>query len=102
MKFEPDDVEQLAAAIAPRIAALVIAELEKLDSTRSTVPPPESVVSVRRAAELAGVSIGTVRRAYRSGSLRATRPGGGNRIVICVEDLREWALGDEQLVDAKL
>jgi excisionase family DNA binding protein len=46
----------------------------------------------------AGVSVDTIRRAYRSGALPAFRPGGARRIVILREDLQAWAFSDEHLV----
>ena len=55
-------------------------------------------LSVDAAAAEAGVSVDTIRRAYRSGALRAFRPGGTRRIVILREDLRAWAFADEHLV----
>jgi excisionase family DNA binding protein len=55
-------------------------------------------LSVEAAAAEAGVSVDTIRRAYRSGALRAFRPGGTRRIVILREDLHAWAFGDEHLV----
>jgi excisionase family DNA binding protein len=54
-------------------------------------------LSVDGAAAEAGVSVDTIRRAYRSGALRAFRPGGARRIVILREDLHAWAFGDEHL-----
>jgi len=55
-------------------------------------------LSVDAAAADAGVSVDTIRRAYRSGALRAFRPGGTRRIVILREDLRAWAFSDKHLV----
>jgi excisionase family DNA binding protein len=55
-------------------------------------------LSVEAAAAEAGVSVDTIRRAYRSGSLLAFRPGGTRRIVIRREDLQAWAFADEHLV----
>ena len=55
-------------------------------------------LSVDAAAAEAGVSVDTIRRAYRSGALRAFRPGGTRRIVILREDLRAWAFSDKHLV----
>ena len=55
-------------------------------------------LSVETAAAAAGVSVDTIRRAYRSGALRAFRPGGTRRIVILREDLQAWAFSDEHLV----
>jgi len=55
-------------------------------------------LSVDGAAAEAGVSVDTIRRAYRSGALRAFRPGGTRRIVILREDLRAWAFSDKHLV----
>jgi excisionase family DNA binding protein len=55
-------------------------------------------LSVEAAAAEAGVSVDTIRRAYRSGALRAFRPGGTRRIVIRREDVQAWAFGDEHLV----
>jgi excisionase family DNA binding protein len=55
-------------------------------------------LSVEAAAAEAGVSVDTIRRAYRSGALRAFRPGGTRRIVILREDLHAWAFGDEHQV----
>jgi excisionase family DNA binding protein len=55
-------------------------------------------LSVDAAAAEAGVSVDTIRRAYRSGTLRAFRPGGTRRIVILREDLQAWAFSDEHLV----
>jgi excisionase family DNA binding protein len=55
-------------------------------------------LSVGAAAAAAGVSVDTIRRAYRSGALRAFRPGGTRRIVILREDLQAWAFADEHLV----
>jgi excisionase family DNA binding protein len=59
-------------------------------------------LSVDGAAAEAGVSVDTIRRAYRSGALRAFRPGGARRIVILREDLRAWAFSDEHLVARSL
>jgi excisionase family DNA binding protein len=55
-------------------------------------------LSVDAAATEAGVSVDTIRRAYRSGALRAFRPGGARRIVILRQDLQAWAFSDEHLV----
>ena len=55
-------------------------------------------LSVDAAAAEAGVSVDTIRRAYRSGALRAFRPGGTRRIVILRDDLRAWAFSDKHLV----
>ena len=55
-------------------------------------------LSVEAAAAAAGVSVDTIRRAYRSGALRAFRPGGTRRIVILRDDLQAWAFADEHLV----
>jgi excisionase family DNA binding protein len=55
-------------------------------------------LSVDEAAAEAGVSVDTIRRAYRSGALRAFRPGGTRRIVILRDDLRAWAFSDKHLV----
>ena len=55
-------------------------------------------LSVDMAAAEAGVSVDTIRRAYRSGALRAFRPGGARRIVILRDDLQAWAFSDEHLV----
>jgi excisionase family DNA binding protein len=57
-----------------------------------------AALDVERAAARVGVSVDTIRRAYRSGRLRAYRPVGQRRVVIRVEDLEAWAFGDEQLV----
>lgn len=59
-------------------------------------------LSVDAAAAEAGVSVDTIRRAYRSGALRAFRPGGTRRIVILRDDLRAWAFCDEHLVSRAL
>jgi len=55
-------------------------------------------LSVDAAAAEAGVSVDTIRRAYRSGALRAFRPGGTRRIVIFRQDLWTWAFSDEHVV----
>jgi excisionase family DNA binding protein len=55
-------------------------------------------LSVDAAAAEAGVSVDTIRRAYRSGALRAFRPGGARRIVILRDDLTAWAFSDKHLV----
>jgi excisionase family DNA binding protein len=55
-------------------------------------------LSVEAAAAAAGVSVDTIRRAYRSGALRAFRPSGTRRIVILREDLQAWAFSDKHLV----
>ena len=69
---------------------------------RGSAPPRPLTVadrlSVDGAAAEAGVSVDTIRRAYRSGALPAFRPGGTRRIVILREDLQAWAFGDEHLV----
>lgn len=57
-----------------------------------------AALDVAGAAARVGVSVDTIRRAYRSGRLRAYRPVGQRRVVIRVEDLEAWAFGDEQLV----
>jgi excisionase family DNA binding protein len=61
-------------------------------------PEAPAALDVERAAARVGVSVDTIRRAYRSGRLRAYRPVGQRRVVIRVEDLEAWAFGDEQLV----
>lgn len=61
---------------------------------------PRTCLSVEAAAAEAGVSVDTIRRAYRSGALRAFRPGGTRRIVIGLEDLQAWAFGEEHVVPA--
>ncbi len=58
----------------------------------------ELPLDVEQAAARAGVSVDAIRRAYRSGRLRAHRPGGQRRIVIRAEDLDAWAFGDDTLV----
>jgi excisionase family DNA binding protein len=55
-------------------------------------------LGAEEAAAEAGVSVDTIRRAYRSGALRAFRPGGARRIVIRLEDLHAWAFGEERAV----
>lgn len=57
-----------------------------------------SALGVEGAAARAGVSVDTIRRAYRSGALRAYRPAGQRKVVIRPEDLDAWAFSDEQLV----
>jgi hypothetical protein len=51
-----------------------------------SAPPRDLTVADRLSADgaavAAGVSVDTIRRAYRSGALRAFRPGGARRIVI--------------------
>ena len=54
-------------------------------------------LSVAQAAQRAGVSPDTIRRAYRSGALRAYRPG-GTRVVIRLEDLEAWAFSEDTRV----
>lgn len=67
-------------------------------SDRDRRPEAPAALDVERAAARVGVSVDTIRRAYRSGRLRAYRPVGQRRVVIRVEDLEAWAFGDEQLV----
>lgn len=55
-------------------------------------------LSVAQAAQRAGVSTDTIRRAYRSGALPAYRPGGQQRVVIRAHDLDAWAFADENRV----
>lgn len=55
-------------------------------------------LGVEEAAARAGVSVDTIRRAYRAGRLRAYRPAGQRRVVIRVEDLDAWAFSDDTLV----
>lgn len=51
----------------------------------------ERKLSVAAAAERAGVSAKTVRRAIQRGDLRAFRPGGQAAIVLLEPDLDAWA-----------
>ncbi len=55
-------------------------------------------LGVEEAAARAGVSVDTIRRAYRAGRLRAYRPAGQRRVVIRSEDLDAWAFSDDNLV----
>lgn len=60
----------------------------------------ERALTVREAADRAGVSVDGIRRAYRSGALAAYRPGGRQRVVIRPEDLDAWAFSEETRVSA--
>jgi len=53
-------------------------------------------LTVNEAADRAGVSAKTIRRAIDRGALRALRPGGCRRIVVLAEDLAAWR--DEPVV----
>jgi excisionase family DNA binding protein len=56
-----------------------------------TVPPrPDTLLTVAEAARIAGRSVRTLRRAYRSGSLRAHKDGNGRGVRIEYADLRDW------------
>jgi excisionase family DNA binding protein len=48
------------------------------------------MLSVPAAAQRAGVSVKTIRRAYLAGELRCERPGGRRRVVIPEDRLDEW------------
>lgn len=48
------------------------------------------LLSVPEAAERAGVSVKTIRRAYQAGELACERPGGRRRVVIPEDGLEQW------------
>ena len=50
----------------------------------------DELLSPERAAGIAGRSVRTIRRAYRSGRLLAYRDGNGQRVGIRYGDLRRW------------
>lgn len=50
----------------------------------------DELLSPQRAAGIAGRSVRTIRRAYRSGRLLAYRDGNGQRVGIRYGDLRRW------------
>lgn len=52
----------------------------------------DELLSPQRAAAIAGRSVRTIRRAYRSGRLPAYRDGNGRRVGIRYGDLRRWLL----------
>jgi excisionase family DNA binding protein len=61
----------------------------------SSAPPrPDDLLTVAEAAPIARRSIRTLRRAYRSGTLRAHKDGNGRGIRIEYADLREWMRRD--------
>lgn len=55
-------------------------------------PGPEDLLTVAEAARIAGKSVRTVRRAYRSGRLTAFRNGNGRDVHIRFRDLRSWMM----------
>jgi excisionase family DNA binding protein len=54
------------------------------------VPVGQRMLSVPAAAQRAGVSVKTIRRAYLAGELACERPGGRRRVVIPEDRLDEW------------
>jgi excisionase family DNA binding protein len=58
--------------------------------TGAATPGPDRLLTVAEAASIARRSIRTLRRAYRSGSLRAHKDGNGRGIRIEYADLRDW------------
>jgi excisionase family DNA binding protein len=64
------------------------------DTGRLTQPGPvvmqRRLLSVPAAAERAGVSVKTIRRAYLAGELVCERPGGRRRVLIPEDRLYEW------------
>lgn len=58
----------------------------------------ERPLSVREAADMVGVSVDAIRRAYRSGHLPAYQPAGQVKVLIRREDLDEWLFGDQARV----
>jgi excisionase family DNA binding protein len=61
---------------------------------RPAEPRPDDLLTVAEAARIARRSIRTLRRAYRSGSLRAHKDGNGRGIRIEYADLRDWMTGE--------
>jgi excisionase family DNA binding protein len=53
-------------------------------------PAGRRMLSVPAAAQQAGVSVKTIRRAYLAGELMCERPGGRRRVVIPEDRLDEW------------
>jgi excisionase family DNA binding protein len=53
-------------------------------------PVGQRMLSVPAAAQRAGVSVKTIRRAYIAGELVCERPGGRRRVVIPEDRLDEW------------
>ncbi len=51
---------------------------------------PDDLIDPATAAELAGCSVRTIRRAYRGGALLAYRDGNGRAVRIRYADLRAW------------
>ncbi len=55
-------------------------------------PDEDELLTVAMAAALAGRSVRTIRRAYRTGTLLAYRDGNGRGIRIRYGDLRQWMM----------
>jgi excisionase family DNA binding protein len=68
--------------------------LAELLSAREAWPASDQVLTLAEAAALARCSTRTLRRALRSGGLRACQPSGrGGRILIAIGALDEWLFG---------
>ena len=81
MTLDPQDVEAIAVALAPRVAALLRA-----------APDHQRGLSVKEAAEHAGVSVSAIRRAYRTGDLPVYQPGGCGSYQFLEADIDAWRL----------
>jgi excisionase family DNA binding protein len=86
LELGPQDVEAIAAALAPRVAALLKAELQDAPAREPRA------LTVEEAAERANVSVGVIRRAYGSGRLPYHRPEGTQLIRILDVDVDAWRL----------
>lgn len=86
LELGPQDVEAIAAALAPRVAALLKAELQQAPAREPRA------LTVEEAAERANVSVGVIRRAYGSGRLPYHRPDGTQLIRILDVDVDAWRL----------
>lgn len=64
----------------------------EIDDTPTKAIDPDELISAAAAAEIAGRSVRTIRRAYLSGRLIAYRDGGGRGVRIRYADLRAWLM----------
>lgn len=81
-------LEELLTVVAQKAANEAIVQYQHYEQNRRAVPPEKQLLQKSEAAEFLGISISTVERWTRLGSLPVVRMGG--LVRYSPDSLREW------------